>query len=98
MFGRLNKLERFHRSVLQELSDMEKDLQALNHLEEDALASPLFVLSLGTKRTFSRGKKRSNECLVEIVVPFQEFWEKGSADLRSLCDQQTLRYFKNHSF
>ncbi|ERE79493.1 synaptonemal complex protein 2 [Cricetulus griseus] len=88
---RLNKLERFHRSVLQELSDMEKDLQALNHLEEDALASPLFVLSLGTKRTFSRGKKRSNECLVEIVVPFQEFWEKGSADLRSLCDQQTLR-------
>nr|XP_042134744.1 synaptonemal complex protein 2-like [Peromyscus maniculatus bairdii] len=34
---RLNKLESFHSSVLQELSNLEKDLQALKYLEEDAV-------------------------------------------------------------
>lgn len=56
-FGRLNKLERFHSSVLQELSNLEENLEGLKGLEEDALASSLFVLSLGRKTTFSRKKK-----------------------------------------
>lgn len=96
VFGRLNKLESFHSSVLQELSNLEKDLQALKYLEEDAVASS-FVPSLERKTTFSR-KKRNMECLVKIFVPFQEFWEKQSADLQSFCDQQALRYLKNCSF
>lgn len=57
LFGRLNKLERFHSSVLQELSNLEENLQVLKRLEEDALASSLFVLSLGRKRTFSSKKE-----------------------------------------
>ena len=64
LFGRMNKLERFHNSVLQELSNLEENLQGLKGLEEDALASSLFVLSLGRKRTFSGGK-RNTECLVK---------------------------------
>ncbi|XP_036044813.1 synaptonemal complex protein 2-like [Onychomys torridus] len=88
---RLNRLESFLSSVLQELSNLEKDLQDLKYLEEDAVASSFLVLSLGRKMTFSR-KKGSMECLVKIFVPFQEFWEKQSADLQSFCDQQALRY------
>lgn len=59
VFGRLNKLESFHSSVLQELSNLEKDLQALKYLEEDAVASS-FVPSLGRKTTFSRKNKRKH--------------------------------------
>uniref|UniRef100_A0A8C6GDT9 Synaptonemal complex protein 2-like n=1 Tax=Mus spicilegus TaxID=10103 RepID=A0A8C6GDT9_MUSSI len=51
---RLDTLERFHSSVLWELSGLEKNLQTLKCLEKDALASLLFVLSLGRERTFSR--------------------------------------------
>uniref|UniRef100_A0A8C8VXP0 Synaptonemal complex protein 2-like n=1 Tax=Peromyscus maniculatus bairdii TaxID=230844 RepID=A0A8C8VXP0_PERMB len=94
---RLNKLESFHSSVLQELSNLEKDLQALKYLEEDAVASS-FVPSLGIKTTFSMKIKGNMECLVKIFVPFQEFWEKQSANLQSFCDQQALRYLKNCSF
>jgi hypothetical protein len=54
LFGRLDTLERFHSSVLRELSGLEKNLQTLKCLEKDALASLLFVLSLGRERTFSR--------------------------------------------
>lgn len=97
VFGRLNKLESFHSSVLQELSNLEKDLQALKYLEEDAVASS-FVPSLGIKTTFSMKIKGNMECLVKIFVPFQEFWEKQSANLQSFCDQQALRYLKNCSF
>uniref|UniRef100_F1M2G0 Synaptonemal complex protein 2-like n=1 Tax=Rattus norvegicus TaxID=10116 RepID=F1M2G0_RAT len=50
---RQDKLEGFHSSVLQELGSLEKDLQTLECLEKDALASLLFVLSLG-ERTSSR--------------------------------------------
>lgn len=47
LFGRLNMLERFHSSVLQQLSNLEKDLHTLKCLEKDVLASSWFVQSLG---------------------------------------------------
>ncbi|XP_028618933.1 synaptonemal complex protein 2-like [Grammomys surdaster] len=88
---RLDKLDRFHSSVLQELSSLEKDLQTLKCLEKDALASSLSLLSLGPKNQPFL-VKRSMECLVRTSVSFQEFWERQSADLQSFCDRQVWRY------